>query len=55
MDIVNTVLMTLVVIITLATGVDYLVDGVRQQRRLAAGTASAKKVSTPGGKRRGGK
>ncbi|MCF8541101.1 MAG: CDP-diacylglycerol--glycerol-3-phosphate 3-phosphatidyltransferase [Aurantimicrobium sp.] len=55
MDIVNTVLMTLVVIITLATGVDYLVDGVRQQRRLAAGSASAKKVSTPGGKRRGGK
>lgn len=55
MDIVNTVLMTLVVIITLATGVDYLVDGVRQQRRLAAGTTSAKKVSTPGRKRRGGK
>ena len=36
MDIVNTVLMSLVVIITLVTGADYLIDGVRQQRKLAA-------------------
>ena len=34
MDIVNTVLMSWVVVITLFTGVDYLVDGIRQQRRL---------------------
>jgi CDP-diacylglycerol--glycerol-3-phosphate 3-phosphatidyltransferase len=54
MDIVNTVLMTLVVIITLATGIDYLVDGVRQQRKLAA-AASAKKAPSRTTKRRGGK
>lgn len=40
MDIVNTVLMTWVVIITLATGVDYLVDGIRQQRRLRRGESA---------------
>jgi CDP-diacylglycerol--glycerol-3-phosphate 3-phosphatidyltransferase len=55
MDIANTVLMTLVVVITLVTGLDYLVDGVRKQRRVAASTASTKKNSTPVGKRRGGK
>ena len=55
MDIVNTVLMTLVVIITVATGVDYLVDGVRQQRKLTAATGSAKKTSTRPAQRRGGK
>jgi CDP-diacylglycerol--glycerol-3-phosphate 3-phosphatidyltransferase len=55
MDIVNTVLMTLVVIITLATGVDYLVDGVRQQRKLTAATGPAKKASTRPAQRRGGK
>jgi len=54
MDIVNTVLMTLVVIITLVTGLDYLVDGVRQQRKLAA-AASAKKTTSQAAKRRGGK
>jgi CDP-diacylglycerol--glycerol-3-phosphate 3-phosphatidyltransferase len=54
MDIVNTVLMTLVVIITLVTGLDYLVDGVRQQRKLAA-AASAKKTSSRTATRRGGK
>jgi CDP-diacylglycerol--glycerol-3-phosphate 3-phosphatidyltransferase len=54
MDIVNTVLMTLVVIITLVTGLDYLVDGVRQQRKLAA-AASAKKATSQTAKRRGGK
>jgi CDP-diacylglycerol--glycerol-3-phosphate 3-phosphatidyltransferase len=55
MDIVNTVLMTLVVIITLATGVDYLVDGVRQQRKLTAATGPAKKAATRTAQRRGGK
>jgi CDP-diacylglycerol--glycerol-3-phosphate 3-phosphatidyltransferase len=55
MDIVNTVLMTLVVIITLATGVDYLVDGVRQQRKLTAATGPAKKASIRSAQRRGGK
>lgn len=54
MDIVNTVLMTLVVIITLVTGLDYLVDGVRQQRRLAA-AAPAQKATSQATKRRGGK
>lgn len=34
MDIVNIVLMTWVVIITWLTGLDYLVDGIRQQRAL---------------------
>ena len=54
MDIVNTVLMTLVVIITLVTGLDYLVDGVRQQRKLAA-AASSKKAPSRAATRRGGK
>ena len=54
MDIVNTVLMTLVVIITLVTGLDYLVDGVRQQRKLVAASA-AKKAPAQTAKRRGGK
>lgn len=54
MDIVNTVLMTLVVIITLVTGLDYLVDGVRQQRKLGAASA-AKKAPAQTAKRRGGK
>lgn len=53
-DIVNTVLMTLVVIITLVTGLDYLVDGVRQQRKLVAASA-AKKAPAQTAKRRGGK
>jgi hypothetical protein len=47
--------MTLVVIITLATGVDYLVDGVRQQRKLTAATGPAKKASIRSAQRRGGK
>ena len=34
MNIINTVLMSIVVALTLATGVDYLVDGIRQQRAL---------------------
>lgn len=54
MDIVNTVLMTLVVIITLVTGLDYLVDGVRQQRKLAA-AASSQKAPSRTATRRGGK
>jgi len=54
MDIVNTVLMTLVVIITLVTGLDYLVDGVRQQRKLVAASV-AKKAPAQTAKRRGGK
>jgi CDP-diacylglycerol--glycerol-3-phosphate 3-phosphatidyltransferase len=54
MDIVNTVLMTLVVLITLVTGLDYLVDGVRQQRKLVAASA-AKKAPAQTAKRRGGK
>ena len=51
MDIVNTVLMSLVVIITLVTGADYLIDGVRQQRKLAAAAATSAGTDT----RRGGK
>jgi hypothetical protein len=43
-----------VVIITLVTGLDYLIDGVRQQRKLAA-AASAKKTSSRTATRRGGK
>ena len=46
MDIINTVLMTLVVIITVATGVDYLVDGVRQQRALAGAAAGGRKKAS---------
>ena len=34
MNIINTVLMSVVVALTLVTGVDYLVDGIRQQRAL---------------------
>lgn len=51
MDMVNTVLMSLVVIITLVTGADYLIDGVRQQRKLAAAAAKSAGTDT----RRGGK
>ena len=46
MDIINTVLMTLVVIITVATGLDYLVDGVRQQRALTGAAAGGRKKAT---------
>ena len=38
MNIINTVLMSVVVALTLVTGVDYLVDGIRQQRALRGTT-----------------
>jgi len=46
MDIINTVLMTIVVIITVATGLDYLVDGVRQQRALTGAAAGGRKKAS---------